>query len=455
MRSPTLVLLQTAHDLLRRHLFPGDGFEAAAILICGRAGLEKSRLCVRHVLHVPHAECRIRTHDRLSWPGAWIEKAVDLAEDTEDSIILIHSHPGGFYGFSEADDQSDIATIPALYQAVPWASHGSAVMTPDGAVCARIYGNAGNPPGRIRTTLIGNNIRGLSQTGLKPALAFSAAMRTELGQQTACVVGVSGTGSIVAEMLARLGIGRLILIDFDVVEKKNLNRILNSTLSDAELKTAKVSMMANAVRRYRESVDVVEIVQPINDPTAIRAASSADILFSCVDSAEGRLYCDLISQAALIPLIDVGVTIPTRRDRHGNLHIADVCGRIDYVAPGGPSLQDRLVVTPDALRREYLVRNAPEEAEVQLQEGYLKGTREEAPSVISLNMRAASAAVNEWLARKFEIRLDGNAPYSRTLFSLAAMEEDHFPEAAFECTPKPLLGRGLAMPLLGMPAYAE
>lgn len=455
MRSPTLVLLQAVHDQLRRHLFPGDGLEAAAILICGRAGLEQSRLCVRHVLHVPHAECRIRAHDQLSWPGAWIEKGIDLAEETGDSIILIHSHPGGLYGFSAADNQSDAATIPALYQAVPERPHGSAVMTPDGAICARLYDAAGTPTARIRTTLIGENIRELSQTGLKSVLPFSAVMRTELTQQTACIVGVSGTGSIVAEILARLGVGRLILIDFDVIEKKNLNRILNSTLSDAELKIAKVPMMANAIRRYRESIDIVEIVRPISDPAAIKTASGADIMFSCVDSAEGRLYCDLISQAALIPLIDVGVTIPTRRDIHGTLHIADVCGRIDYVAPGGPSLQDRLVVTPDALRREYLIRNAPEEAEVQQRESYLKGTQEEAPSVISLNMRAASAAVNEWLARKFEIRLDGNAPYSRTLFSLAAMEEDHFPEAAFGCTPKPLLGRGLAMPLLGMPAYAE
>ena len=55
-------------------------------------------------------------------------------------------------------------------------------------------------------------------------------MSAELSRLTAVVVGVSGSGSIVAEQLARLGFGRVILIDFDKVEKKNLNRILNAGL---------------------------------------------------------------------------------------------------------------------------------------------------------------------------------------------------------------------------------
>ena len=42
-----------------------------------------------------------------------------------------------------------------------------------------------------------------------------------------------GTGSPVVEQLARLGIGRLVLVDPDRVEDKNLNRILNASREDA------------------------------------------------------------------------------------------------------------------------------------------------------------------------------------------------------------------------------
>lgn len=69
-------------------------------------------------------------------------------------------------------------------------------------------------------------------------------MADSIGRQTACVVGVSGTGSLVTELLARKGIGHLILIDFDTIERKNLNRIVNSTAADADANRSKTWMMA-------------------------------------------------------------------------------------------------------------------------------------------------------------------------------------------------------------------
>ena len=67
---------------------------------------------------------------------------------------------------------------------------------------------------------------------LPPPMAFTSEMRAWLGRMSVCVIGVSGTGSIVAEQLARLGVGEIILIDFDKLEERNLNRILNSSLAD-------------------------------------------------------------------------------------------------------------------------------------------------------------------------------------------------------------------------------
>ena len=54
------------------------------------------------------------------------------------------------------------------------------------------------------------------------------------------IVGCSGTGSIVIEQLARLGVGAFVLADPDIIEAKNLNRIPNSTLEDADRRTPKV-----------------------------------------------------------------------------------------------------------------------------------------------------------------------------------------------------------------------
>lgn len=453
MTDHTLTITEDNHAALKRHLFPGDGLEAAAILLCRRVGAERERFIVRQTLKVPHGECVVRTPVSVTWPGQWVEEAIDLAEGAGDTIILTHSHPGGLLAFSTVDDESDGKTIPSLFQGVDHkdAAHGAAIMTPDGAMCARIYTAPGKAKPLKRITRIGVNISDLANISIQNSLPFGADMRRYFRGLTACVIGVSGTGSIVAEQLARMGVGHLILIDFDHVEFKNLDRIINSTVRDAETGRLKPDMMGEAIRNYRPKTKITRINRSIIDPKAIYAASSADVIFSCVDSVEGRLIAERIASSCLIPLIDMGVTIPTRTDKAGVKHIAEIAGRIDYIRPDGPNLSDRGVVTPDSLRREYLMNSAPDAAAEQVKAGYLKGVREEAPSVMSVNMRAASAAVNEWLARQYQFRHDGNEGFARTLFLLASGEEEYSSDDQFVAAASGLLAEGLAEPLLGLP----
>jgi len=70
-------------------------------------------------------------------------------------------------------------------------------------------------------------------------------------------------------------------------------------------------------------------------------------------------------------------------------------------------------------------------------------------------MRASSAVVTEFIARTFPFRQEPNALYARTIFSLAACDEDHFPEDGFTRKESSLLGRGAAEPLLGLPALRK
>jgi hypothetical protein len=282
-------------------------------------------------------------------------------------------------------------------------------------------------------------------------MAFTGAMRDELARLTAAVIGVSGTGSIVAEQLARLGFGRVILIDFDKIERRNLNRMLNATLKDADNLRPKVEMFAAAIAAQRGEGVAEPVAASILARDAVLAASQCDVLFSCVDTLEARQVADLIAAAFLIPLIDVGVTIPVRTVGSG-VAIADVCGRIDYVQPGKSTLCDRCVYSPESLRAEYLRRVAPDAHQQELEAGYIKGLIEEAPGVITLNMRAASACVNEFIARAYPFRLDSNGLYARTTFSLAACEEEFAGEDSFNIAPNALLGRGAREPLLGLPA---
>lgn len=53
-----------------------------------------------------------------------------------------------------------------------------------------------------------------------------------LNQKSVMIVGVGGVGGYVAEMLARTGIGKLGIIDFDKVEESNINRQIIATNSN-------------------------------------------------------------------------------------------------------------------------------------------------------------------------------------------------------------------------------
>lgn len=452
----TLAFGGTAHAQVRRHLLPTDGLEAAAILVCTRTPGPRLRLLVQDAILVPYAACKRRERDAITWPGEHLEQAIDRAEPSDSTIILIHSHPGGLFAFSDADDESDRQVIPSLFHAFG-ALHGSAIMTVDGAVRARLYDPDLRAHAVDLVTVAGDDLSywwadkaTLTGPGDRP-VAFTSSMTAELGQLSALVIGASGTGSIVGEQLARLGFGRIFVVDFDRLEWKNLNRILNSTRADADANRLKVEAFAEAVTAYRGEGVAIPVPASIATRDAVLAAAQSDVVFCCVDTLEARQIADLIAAAFLLPLFDVGVVIPVRK-KGDAFAIADVCGRIDYVQPGGSTLQDRGVYTPESLRGEYLRKVAPEAHQQELDAGYLKGLGEEAPAVITLNMRAASACVNEFISRAFPFRLESNRLYARTHFSLAACEEEHFTEDVFMRTPNQLLARGDTEPLLGLPA---
>ncbi len=453
----TLALSGLMHAALKRHLFPGDGLEAAALLVCTRGVGPRDRLIARDMILVSHDRCR-RARDAITWPGAYLEEAIDPAESEGLTIVLMHAHPGGLFAFSEVDDESDRNVLPSLFAACG-DRHGSAIMTADGAVRGRLYEADMRAFTIDLVTVAGDDLQYFSNAGATlfgPArrpVAFTSDMSRELGDLTAGVIGVSGTGSIVGEQAARLGFGKIVPIDFDHIERRNLNRILNSTLADAVIRRKKVEMFAAAVEAYRGP----GVVDPVDASIATRkgviAAAGCDVLFCCVDTLEARQIVDLIGAAFLIPVFDVGVTIPARKTPDG-IAIGDVCGRIDYVQPGGATLCDRGVYTPESLRAEYLRRVAPDAHRQELEAGYIKGAIEEAPAVITLNMRAASACVNEFIARAYPFRLDANRLYARTTFSLAACEEDYVSEDSFTSSSQTMLGRGGREPLLGLPMFS-
>lgn len=454
----TLAMTQQVHQQLRRHVFPGDGKEAAAVLVCTRAPGRRLRLLVRNLIPVPYDKCSWRDEVSLRWPSEYIEQAIDLAEPRQLSIILVHSHPNGTPEFSPVDDRSDREIVPSIFQGCG-SLHGSAVMLPSGVIFARMY----TPDMQVApvdlVSVVGEELDfWWAQHGHRPVkrpMAFTSGMTQELAELTACIIGVSGTGSVAAEQACRLGFGRVILIDHDKVERRNLNRILNTVKQDANRKLAKVDVFAARVNEYRDDDYAVPVNANILTRKAVLAAAQADVLFCCVDTLRARSVADLLSKAFLQPLLDVGVAIPTRATPDGERAVDEATGRIDYVHPGGSSLSDRGIYNAATLAAEALAESDPQAHADQVRRGYIDGVPEQAPAVISLNMRAASACVLEFIARAYPFRHESNSLYARTRFMLAEGIEEFTSENEFKASVSPNLSRGDEEPLLGMPILSE
>ena len=69
-----------------------------------------------------------------------------------------------------------------------------------------------------------------------------------------------------------------------------------------------------------------------------------------------------------------------------------------------------------------LRRNDPDAHQQQVKDGYISRAGLQRPAVISVNMFAASLAVNEFLARLHPFREEPNATWEAVEFSLASME---------------------------------
>jgi hypothetical protein len=457
----TLTMTAAQHEGLLRHVLPGDGLEAVALALCGRyAGRGLHRLLVHEVHLIPLDAC-IRAPDRITWPTSFLRPLLDEAIRKGFGILKIHSHPGGYPRFSQVDDASDAALFPSVHA---WVDgdypHASAVLLPDGRTFGRVHHADGDVAELDAIMVIGDDLRifpagapalgpisdaGLPGFAMRHAQAFGRGTFEALRELTIVIVGCSGTGSLVTDMLARLGVGRLILIDPDQVEEKNLNRIVNAFPSD--IGRPKVEVLRDFVERLGFGTSVETFATDLADPASMAAAAGADVAFGCMDGVEGRHLLNRLSAFYLVPYIDVGV----RLDADGAGGIDQICGSVHYLQPGRSSLVSRRLYTPEQLRASAMRRHDPVEYARQVAEKYIKGIAENRPAVNVVNMFYASLAVLELLARLHSYRIDGNGGFAAQTISLTGGFWRQVEEGPFDTVLARYVGRGDMTPPLDMP----
>ncbi len=139
-----------------------------------------------------------------------------------------------------------------------------------------------------------------------------------LGHSKVVIIGLGGLGGGVCEMLARIGIGHLTLIDGDHFEPSNLNRQLLS--QEKLIGIPKAEAAIQRVSAINSDVKAKHIVEYMDDANLYDYIKDSDIVMDCLDSIDTRFKLQDAANKASIPIVSGA--------------IAGVAGQVTTIFPG-------------------------------------------------------------------------------------------------------------------------
>jgi molybdopterin/thiamine biosynthesis adenylyltransferase/proteasome lid subunit RPN8/RPN11 len=316
----------------------------------------------------------------------FVGEIAQRARRAGQSVVFVHTHPAGPAQFSKIDDRGELELRPFLERRIPHAHHAALLISPRSMVAREIGTNSS-----LRVVGAGGRIIWGETAGIDTSPRFDRQIRVfgsdaqgRLETIRVGIVGLGGTGSLVLQQLAHLGIRDLVLIDADVVEESNLNRVVGTTRSD--LGKPKVDVAAELAARINPDIRVEARRESVLQARTARSLAATDFVFNCTDSHGSRAVINQVAYQYLVPTIDMGVAITVSEAK-----ISHITGRVQLLAPGVACMTCANLLNSEEIRRDLMT-----EFERQ-KDPYISGGVEPAPAVISLNSTVASLAITMFL----------------------------------------------------------
>ncbi|WP_081969402.1 HesA/MoeB/ThiF family protein [Paracoccus sanguinis] len=372
------------YSSLASELLAAGGLESCAIAYAHHDP-DNDAWIVDAALPVPDDAYERRDCIRATLKPAFVLEVANRSRTRGLAAVLIHTHPhsSGFPPFSSTDDWGEAELtgyLAARGAAVP---HLALVIGPEGCRCRALA--SGN---KIDVWEIGKQVVLHSPPPTGPnqdkhdrqVRAFGGPGQRMLRQLRVGVVGAGGTGSLVCQQLAHLGVAAISIIDPDLVETTNLNRLVGSV--PADLGRPKVEVAARTIRAVNPEATLLPLRADVVDADIAGLLAGLDVVLNCTDSHASRAVVNQAAYQHLVPAIDMGVSITV-----ANGSVSHITGRVQMLAPGLPCLACCRALDAEAIRREM---QTPEQ---RAADPYVHGVREPQPAVVSINSTVSSLAV--------------------------------------------------------------
>lgn len=349
-----------------------------------------SRFVIRSFEPVPDSAYLVREPFQVALTPQFCMELANRARATGSGVMLAHTHLGGLADFSAVDDAGEKPLSDYFGRRVSGKNHFSMVVTVNGGRCRRLGSAAA-----ATIQIVGRNARRIeSNEQTLPAAqsrhdrqvrAFGPDGQAALSSLRIAIVGLGGTGSIIAHETAYLGVNDYVLIDPDIVNETNLNRLLGATAHDTGKR--KVDVAARSIMSINPSARCDAVVGDIVDANIVSNLCDVDFIFACTDSHSSRAVLNQFAYQFLVPCVDMGVAIHVRDG--GVSHIA---GRVQMLSCGLPCLVCANWIDSNQVRTEMMSE------EQRRRDPYFVGHSMPHPAVISLNGAVASVAMTMFLS---------------------------------------------------------
>ena len=342
---------ETATHHLLSHFKRGQYQEDLCFALWSPSTGESRTTAIVHKIILPRDGER-ELHGGASFLPAYLTRSLLLARSENCGLAFMHSHPtAGWQGMSETDivAERDVLAPPSYATKLPLV--GLTVGT-DGYWSARFWikSDEFRRYWCTKIRVVGENKYSLfyNDSLFPPPLRRAVLWRTYdtwgaeaqslISRLHVGIVGLGSVGSVVMETLARIGVPKVTLVDPDIVEEHNLDRLLNATANDVGRQKVDLAKTAFVSHATTSSPIVRAISDSIHNVCAYRAILDCDLVFSCVDRPVARDVLNYISQGHLVPVIDGGIAVGVQPS---NKRLSSAHWRCHVSTPVHPCLRCR------------------------------------------------------------------------------------------------------------------
>ena len=410
---------------LHGHLFPGDNDEHGAVIGASIVSTSRGmRLLGRKLFLASDGVDYLpgqRGYRMLS--ADFVRRCALTCADKGLAYLAVHNHLGtDRVAFSGVDMASHRRGYPALLDILDGPPVGGLVFA-HAAVAGDIWLSADHQVELDHSTTVGRSQKLWRPAPQPPANAdpqYDRQVRLlgdrgqdVLSKQKVGIIGAGGAGSLLNEYLARLGVGHLVVVDYDRLDPTNCPRVVGSRQSDLRPRwlpgllarllgrqaALKVKICERVAREANPSVHFNAITGDATDPNVVQHLVDCDAVFLAADSMQARLVANALCHQYLIPTWQVGAKVDV--DAQSG-KIRDVFSVVRQLVPGESCLWCNQLINPTRLAEEAA---SPEQREAQR---YVEEVP--APSVITLNAVATAHAVNDYLFAVLDLCDAGQVP---------------------------------------------